>query len=144
MRDKNHPMYKHGLSDTPIHNTWMDMNRRCYKKYRKDYQRYGGRGIKVCKEWRYSFEQFYKDMGDKPDGCTLDRIDNNGNYNKDNCKWSTIREQSINQRKSLYIEYNGETKNLKIWSEELGINYHNLWKRLYKLNWSVERAFTKK
>ena len=141
---KKHPLYKHGMADTSIHNTWMDMRRRCYKKYRRDYNRYGGRGIRVCKEWKDSFEQFYKDMGDPPEGHTLDRIDNDGNYCKENCKWSTVKEQSRNKRHSLYVTSNGITKHLKEWAEYLGIRYHTLYKRLYILNWSIEDVLTKK
>lgn len=144
LKGKNHLNYKHGLSDTPIHNVWMDMIRRCYKPYRKDYKRYGGRGIKVCKRWLKSFSNFYKDMGDKPKGHTLDRIDNNANYSKENCKWSTIKQQNRNQRQSIYIRYNKKTKHLKEWSEILNINYNTLWARLFRFKWSVSDAFKNK
>lgn len=88
-----------GLSATGAYRSWDAMNQRCYDKNVPHYQRYGARGITVCDRWKKSFLNFLEDMGTRPFGKTLDRIDNNGNYCKENCKWSTYSEQALNQRK---------------------------------------------
>jgi hypothetical protein len=88
----------HGMSKTPTYKSWANMKERCYNSNRKQFYYWGGRGIKVCDRWINSFENFYKDMGEKTKGLTLDRINNNGDYEPSNCKWATITEQNKNRR----------------------------------------------
>jgi len=135
---------KHGHSTTTkvskTYISWADMIQRCTNPNHKDYHNYGGRGIKVSKRW-VKFENFLEDMGEPPtDKHTLDRISNDGNYCKSNCRWATRKEQSRNTRRNRLITYKGKTQCLIEWAEELGINYSTLKWRLCN-GWSIERAF---
>lgn len=87
---------KHSMSNTPTYSSWSSMKSRCSNPDATGYEKWGGRGIKVCERWM-DFKNFYEDMGDRPQGTSLDRIDNNGNYEPDNCKWSTPQEQAENR-----------------------------------------------
>jgi hypothetical protein len=115
-------MEKHNLSRTKIYNTWISMKDRCFNKNNRNYKNYGGRGITVCDEWRKSFLTFYNDMGKRPSEKSLDRIDNNGNYCKNNCRWATPKEQNRNTRRNKKIEAFGKIKTIVEWSEEFNFS----------------------
>ena len=94
---------KHGLEKHPLYGTWSNMKQRCYNPNTPRYAHYGGRGITVCNEWRDSFPQFLSDMGERPEGTSLDRIDVNGDYTPDNCRWATKIEQNLNRRANYQV-----------------------------------------
>jgi hypothetical protein len=124
---------------TPTYMTWRSMKARCYNKNSDRYPYYGGRGIVMCDDWKKDFEIFLKDMGERPMGTSIDRIDVNGNYCPENCRWATKAEQARNTRFTRYLELNGERKCIKTWAEDLGIKIKTLENRIY-LGWSDEKA----
>lgn len=130
----------HGMTHSSEFNIWMKMRSRCEKENDKDYFKYGGRGISVCERWQ-TFENFYADMGNRPDGMTLDRKDNNKSYSPDNCRWATSKEQARNRRSSKIIEYNGQSMCIAEWADKLGIERKALEMRLRAT--SVEDAFSR-
>lgn len=133
---------QHGLSKHPLHNTWDKIKARCYNIKDEAYQNYGGRGICMCEKWKNSFESFYKwaiNNGYKKE-LSIDRIDNNGNYCPENCRWATKKEQANNRRSNHLITYNGRTQNILAWSEEKNIPYATLRARISRYKWSVEKA----
>jgi hypothetical protein len=123
----------HGLRYTRLYSIWTQMIQRCTNPNLAHYERYGGRGITVCKEWRRSIESFkeWAEVNGYKDGLTLDRIDVNGNYEPANCKWSTEVEQQRNKRNNRNIKINGETKTVAEWAEVSGLPYKTLQRRLY-------------
>ena len=96
---KCRPYQWHGKSMSPTYVSWLAMKQRCYNPRRTGYENYGGRGITVCDRWKGSFVAFLEDMGERPEGLTLERKDNEGNYEPDNCEWATKSQQSKNQRR---------------------------------------------
>lgn len=109
------------------YNSWSNMKARCYKPSTIRFENYGGRGITVCDRWKNSFENFLEDMGLKPTPKhSIDRIDVNGNYEPNNCRWATTKQQACNTRRNRHITYNGETKLLVEWAKELNVGYMTL------------------
>lgn len=119
--------------------SWSSMMARCYRKSLARYKYYGGRGITVCERW-HTFANFFADMGKKPPGTSLDRIDNGGNYEPSNCKWSTPREQSGNQRTNVRKTYGGETMILADWARRYKMSQATLSRRIHKRGMSFEDA----
>lgn len=120
---------------------WMDMKWRCTNPKWWLYRYYGARGITVCDRWMESFANFFDDMGRRPAGMQLDRIDNMKGYSKENCRWATRAEQQHNTRKTRNLTYQGRTQPMGVWARELGMGQNVIGSRL-KLGWSIERAFT--
>ena len=119
---------KHGLSGTRTYKAWAAMIYRCTKSDHPNFADYGARGISVCERWMV-FERFVEDMGLCPDGLELDRSSVNGNYEPGNCKWVTHAEQSINKRKSLYVEIDGASIHLKSEARRLGVSERTVYSR---------------
>ena len=135
------PAKSHGYSKTRLYRTWCNMKGRCYRKSMKRYERYGGRGIVVCDEWKNSFETFmeWALRNGYTEELTLDRIDNDGNYCPDNCRWISNKEQQSNKSVNHLITYKGKTRTITQWAEELGISAKALEGRLHAWN-DVEKA----
>ncbi len=131
-----------GISATKIHARWRAMISRCHNPKSISYKNYGARGIIVCDAWRNSFEAFVNDMGQIPDGMTIDRIDGNGNYEPGNCKWSSQNDQSNNRRNNYLITAFGQTLTLTQWANKIGISWGVIRQRLERNGWSVEDALT--
>jgi hypothetical protein len=114
------------------------MRNRCYSSKNPSFEHYGGRGIEVCQQWRDDFDQFVADMGQAPEGRSLDRIDNDLGYSPENCRWATIKEQLNNQRRNHRITHDGQTQTLAQWADQLGIRVDTLHKRIGRM--SAEKA----
>lgn len=127
---KREKLTTHGMTGTPEYATWRSMLSRCHNQNNSAYKDYGGRGITVCKEWLHSFEHFFRDTGQKPVGLTLERIDNNLGYFKNNCKWATCVEQNRNQRvRSCNISHVTGVfwrKRSKTWEASIGVDYKSI------------------
>jgi hypothetical protein len=135
----------HMLSRTPTYRAWTGMKSRCYNPTMDSYKYYGGRGIVVCDEWLNSFETFIIDMGVRPTiKHSIDRIDNNGDYCKSNCRWATRIEQENNKRTNKIVEYNGRLLTLSDVSRITGVDYHLLHGRIHKLKWDINKAIETK
>ena len=122
--------------------SWEKMKSRCFNKHDPSFKDYGARGITVCDEW-LKFEVFLIDMGERPRGTTLDRIDVNGGYKKDNCQWATPKKQQRNKRNNRLIEFEGEKMPLIVLAEKTGVPYQRLWERIVRNGWSAEDAVRK-
>ncbi|MCK5610331.1 hypothetical protein KAR91_51135 [Candidatus Pacearchaeota archaeon] len=135
----------HGATNTRTHKSWLSMKGRVQNPNNVDYHNYGGRGITVCDRWlgKDGFKHFLEDMGERPEGMSIDRIRNSGNYEPMNCRWATPTEQNRNTRQNILITYLGTTKTLIEWSESTGIKYVTLQKRL-KAGCSINKLFNNK
>ena len=140
----------HGFKYTRLYCIWQGIKKRCLNKNTSNYHIYGGRGIKICDEWKNDFKVFHDwafangyDENAKRGDFTIDRIDVNGNYEPSNCRWATMKEQCRNTRSNKLITYNNETHCLMDWSYIFNINYKTLLYR-FKKGWTIEKAFMNK
>lgn len=140
-------MDKHGHSkrgaQTRAYSIWKNMKTRCGNPRSKCWSVYGGRGIRVCKRWG-RFENFLADMGEPPEGMTLDRKDNDGNYSKRNCRWATPREQSLNSRTITWLEHEGRKMSLSDWAREIGVTSSTMSLRVKRVGWPAALLSTRK
>lgn len=136
---------KHGLRKLPEYRIWQAIKDRVFNPLCKDYPNYGGRGIRVCERWTCKTEgvvNFYTDMGPRPSPeHSIDRINNDGDYCPENCRWTTRKSQNRNQRSNHLLTYNGKTQCIAAWAEEIGIAFGALSLRIAK-GWTTERALT--
>lgn len=130
----------HGWYGKKTYTAWAQMKSRCKNRKMDRWHRYGGRGITYSPDWE-EFKNFLKDMGECPEGMSLDRINNDGNYEKGNCRWATSEEQARNCKNSLWIEHEGERLHVSEWAKRTGINSTVIHNRI-KRGWSVERALS--
>ncbi len=110
---------------------WRNMRARCMVVGSQQWERYGGRGIRICQRWVESFEAFYEDMGPRPSPThSLDRIDNDGDYSKANCRWATPSEQSTNRRTTRFLTFQGKTQSMSAWASEVNVSKEHMHRRL--------------
>lgn len=128
----------HGQNGSKTHQAWRNMRWRCSNPNNPGYKHYGGRGIKVCDRWK-SFANFRSDMGDAPVGLTLERINNDGDYEPGNCRWATYKDQLRNRRINHFITINGSRKTIAEWAEERGVHGFMIRSRI-KRGWPPEKA----
>lgn len=136
--------FRHGMTKTRIYNIWCRMRQRCSDKKCREYKLYGGRGITVCEEWQdfIQFHDWARESGYE-ENLTIDRIDVNGNYEPDNCRWATRLEQGNNKGNNHVVEYNGESRTIAEWSRETGVKGSLIRWRL-KQGWDLKDVFNKK
>jgi len=130
----------HGGTYTALYKAWIQMRHRCNNPADRGWHRYGGRGISVCERWQ-SFENFRADMGERPVGMSLDRLDNDGNYEPSNCRWATPRQQIQNSSRFQPLTHAGKTMSRREWEISLGLAKGVVTNRL-RAGWSLERALT--
>jgi hypothetical protein len=139
-----HAIIKHNLSKTKIYHVWAGMKDRCLNENNKAYKHYGERGVTVCEEWQKDFMSFYNwsMQNGYEEGLSVDRINNNGNYEPSNCRWVDMKSQCNNHRRNVLITFDGKTQNIQQWANELNIKHSTLYGRLITNKWSIKRALT--
>lgn len=144
---KLNPAYRHGHTEggkfSPTYHSWASMIVRCYNEKRRSYKHYGGRGIVVCDRWRHSFEAFLEDMGERPEGMSLDRIDVDGPYTPENCRWADTTTQARNSKQVVWVTVCGVSKRLVEWCEDLGISINTVRDRVKYKGFTYEAAIRK-
>lgn len=133
---------RHGMEGTREYRSWLGLKGRCNNPNDQKFSRYGGRGIRVCERWQNSFENFYADMGPCPVGLTIDRKNNDGNYEPSNCRWATGVQQARNNSKNRILTLNGESKTVKEWSEIIGCSEFTLHTRR-RAGWTDDAILTR-
>lgn len=138
---KLNPMFKHGKCKTREYKVWSRMLERCHTLTDASYNRYGGRGIKVCERWRNDFELFLADMGVCPTGFSIERKNNDGDYEPSNCLWIPRKHQSENRSNTVWLTYSGRTQSLGKWARDLGMSKSVMHWR-FKAGWTPEQIVT--
>jgi len=133
-------MKTHGMFGTRVYVAWCAMRWRCNPRHPQS-KDYSERGISCCERWS-SFENFYSDMGDIPEGMTLDRIDNDQGYSPANCRWASRKTQGNNTRKNVFVEFRGERRSLSDWAQSLNLKYSTLYDRISVRGWTIDDALT--
>ena len=133
-------MKQHKMSDTPTYHSWEQMIQRCTDLRCKDYKWYGARGIRVCERWT-NFRNFFADMGVRPEGTSIDRINGEGHYQPDNCRWADKFQQKHNRADNLLLTFQGRTQPAILWARERGINRSTLYSRI-RAGWTTSRALS--
>lgn len=132
---------KHLMSKRPEYKAWQQIKVRCLNPKDRNFPNYGGRGITIAAEWISSFESFYEHVGARPSSShSIDRIDNNGDYEPGNVRWATVVEQGRNRRTCRAITFQGRTQLFQEWADEMGLHKATLETRLDRFGWSLERA----
>lgn len=139
---RNKSYAKHRAKNKPAYSSWQSMIQRCCNPLSKDYPRWGGRGIKVSPVWRHSYLTFVRDLGERPQGTSLERINVNGDYEPGNCRWATPKQQASNRRSSHIVVFMGKRMTLTQLAESCGVNDATLRQRICKRGMSVEAAAT--
>ena len=147
--DNENPSFKHGYSSPNhpqfhMHYIWCSIKQRCNNPKVKNYHRYGERGIKICPTWENDFTKFLDDMGERPKGYSIDRIDNDKGYFKENCRWATKEENCNNKCNTILYEYDGKKLSETQWARELDLSRNKLmwWVRKYGIEWVVQNSKT--
>lgn len=141
LRRENKPALTHGMTYAPEYKIWEAMKRRCLNVNDSSYERYGGRGIKVCDRWLHSFENFYSDLGPRPSSqFCIERKDNNGNYEPGNCCWATRKQEARNTRRSRWIEIDGVSRTLPEWAEIYHQPVKAVYLRIFRRGWNPKTA----
>lgn len=140
-RDMGTAGASHGLSNTPTYKTWVSMKSRCYVPSSPSFKNYGARGIIVCERWLSDFDAFFADMGARPNGRSLDRIDVNGNYEPLNCRWATSEEQVSNRRNTRFVVVDGIKMRAAELAKMCGMRPTTFSRRI-DAGWSVHKAMT--
>ncbi|MBO5704554.1 MAG: hypothetical protein J6R99_00880 [Alphaproteobacteria bacterium] len=132
----------HGQTHTRLYKIWDNMKSRCFNNKHDSYYKYGARGITICDKWRNDFKAFYdwSMANGYDDKLTIDRIDNNGNYCPENCRWTTVKIQSRNTRTNHYISHNGKTLCLAEWAEKLNMRWNTLYYKLKRNDWRLDKC----
>lgn len=131
----------HGMTGSRVYRAWQNMLNRCRREKDEFWHCYGGKGITVCDRWKV-FENFLEDMGEPPVGFSLDRIDSDGPYSPENCRWATMEEQGRNRTNNVHFQFQGMSKTIAEWSGIVGIKRSTLSMRIYSYQWPIEKALT--
>jgi len=136
---KTHGQSGNPQQRTPAYKAWVRMRDRCYNAKASRYKYYGGKGVTISDDWQ-SFENFFRDMGQPAKGMTLDRIDPNGNYEFENCRWATMKEQAANKTNTVFLTIDGEKIHMMEAARRYGIKFQTLWARLKLHHWTDRQA----